>query len=64
VPALIAALEDLDQNVRAFAAETLGEIGPQAKVAVTALERALEDKNFVVSSAAKGALFKIRYASK
>lgn len=37
LPALMQALDDRDGDVRAWAAQTIGEIGPEAKVAVSLL---------------------------
>ena len=50
VPALVGALKDAgnDRAVRNRAAESLGNLGPDAKAAVPALIAALKDKNAIV----------------
>ena len=59
VSALIQALKDDDRDVRMEAAESLGEIGPEAKAAVPALIQALKDDNFNVRRGAAMALLTI-----
>lgn len=44
MPVLIKATEDVDPNVRAWAAHALAEIGPDAKVALPALLKLLKDR--------------------
>jgi HEAT repeat protein len=63
VPALIAALEDQDAEVRIFAAEALGEIGPEAKEAVPTLIAALKDPDAHVPASATYALVRIELAA-
>ena len=64
VPALVAALDDPDADVRAHAAEALGHIGgPAADPAVAALERAAGDTDAVVSLHAVSALGQLSEAA-
>jgi len=58
VPYLVSNLKDQHQDVRRSAASALGEIGPPAKSATTALIRALKDDDMGVRSAVARALFK------
>jgi HEAT repeat protein len=60
VPALARALRDPDLFVRRFAAQALGELGPDARPAVPALKAALNDSRREVQEAALAALGKIR----
>jgi HEAT repeats len=46
IPVLLDLLEDEHSLVRMYAAETLGALGPRAKVAVPALQKRLNDKEF------------------
>ena len=59
VPALIKALKDQDAFVRRYAAQALGEIGPDARSAASALTTALNDSRKEVQSSAARALGKI-----
>ena len=59
VPALIDALHDPDGGVRKAAAEALGKVDPDLKLAVPALQNALKDKAPPVRIAAAGALGQI-----
>jgi HEAT repeat protein len=56
VPALIKALGDEQWNVRRFASDALGTIGPRAQDAVPALANALADENWEVRWGAAFAL--------
>ena len=56
VPALIEALHDPDALVRKAAANALGKVDPDVKLAVPALTDALKDKVPAVRQAAAGAL--------
>ena len=56
VPALIEALRDTDAGVRKAAANALGKVDPDVKLAVPALTDALKDKVPAVRQAAAGAL--------
>jgi HEAT repeat protein len=56
VPALIDALHDSDAGVRKAAANSLGKVDPDVKVAVPPLTDALKDKASPVRQAAAGAL--------
>jgi hypothetical protein len=60
VPELIGALRDRDAYVRSSAARSLGEIGPDAKIAITALTGALDDRDQFVRTSATEALRRIR----
>jgi HEAT repeat protein len=65
VPVLIEILgENPDGQVRLMAAEKLGDIGPAAKEAVPALEKARQDKDEKVRKAAGEALEAIRGEAK
>lgn len=59
VPALIDALHDSDAGVRKAAAEALGKVDPDVKVAVPALISALKDKAPPVRQATASALGQI-----
>jgi HEAT repeat protein len=59
LPALVEALGDRDENVRAAAAVTLGRIGPEAKAALPALRRALKDPEGGVQNSASQAIRKL-----
>jgi HEAT repeat protein len=59
VPALIDALRDSDTGVRKAAAEALGKVDPDVKVAVPALTNALKDKASPVRQSAASALGQI-----
>jgi HEAT repeat protein len=59
VPALVGALKDENEIVRWKAAETLGEIGPNAREAVPALVAALQDANPNIRQEAARALDRI-----
>ena len=52
--------EEEELMVRVAIAGALGEIGPSAKKAITALERASEAEDFRLAGAAEKALAKIR----
>jgi HEAT repeat protein len=56
VPALIDALHDSDAGVRKAAANSLGKVDPDVKLAVPPLTDALKDKASPVRQAAAGAL--------
>ncbi len=60
VPVLLMALEDDSGKVRAAAATTLGDIGPNAGSAILALEKMLGDKDPDAAYSAKAALRHIR----
>ena len=63
VPALIETLEhDRSPQVRHYAAEVLGMIGPKAKAAVPALLRGTRDKDDLVRLSSLGALSRIHPA--
>jgi HEAT repeat protein len=62
VTVLITNLKSKDWRVRSQAADTLGQIGIEAKDAVPALTTALEDKVQSVRSSAADALYKINSA--
>lgn len=63
-PVLIVALKDPDYNVRANAAKILGEIGPEAAIAIPALSHVLEtDDAAYVSAEASRALGKMGKAA-
>ena len=59
LPALQVALQNRDEWAARSAAEALGKIGPDAIVAVPALQAALRDHNFRVRRAVRAALPKI-----
>lgn len=59
VPKLIEALDSDDINVRLMALNTLGLIGPDAKDAIPAIRKALEDPDASVQNRAKDALEKL-----
>ena len=59
VPHLSAALKDDDVELRRYAAELLGEIGPAARQAIPDLVAALKDQNREVRNCAAQALNKI-----
>jgi HEAT repeat protein len=64
VPVLIELLRDSNPVVRRYAAECLGDLGPEARPAVPALLRALQDQEVggffdTVGEAAEAALRKI-----
>jgi hypothetical protein len=59
IPALIQCVSSGDSQVRAAAADLLGEIGPEAKSAVPTLKSALTDDNPEVRLAAAGSLGKL-----
>src|SRR6185503_9814842 len=52
VKALMAALQDMDAEVRRNAVLSLGRMGPEARAAVSALTEALKDKDVDVRGAA------------
>lgn len=56
---LIEAIDSDDVNVRLMALNTLGLIGPDAKDAIPAIKKALEDPEVNVQNRAKAALEKI-----
>jgi HEAT repeat protein len=58
VPVRIAALKDLDVNIRRAAAAALGQIGEREKT-VPALKAALNDSEVLLREAAKRALTKL-----
>jgi hypothetical protein len=60
IPGLTRALSDPDGNVRLFAAEGLGAMGPDAASAIPALEKMLQDEDKSLRRAAEEALAKIR----
>ena len=55
VPALVAALHDADEQVQKAAARALGQIGPDAAAAVTALMRIIEESTPSQDSGLAGA---------
>jgi HEAT repeat protein len=57
---LIEALKDRYAGTRAWAAGTLGRLGPQAKAATPGLRQALKDRNRRVRRAAAKALRRIK----
>ncbi len=57
---LLTALNHKDANVRAFACESLGDLGPDAKEAVPVLEQKAQGDSEVVRGAAKKALERIQ----
>ena len=59
VPPLIEALNTDDVNVRLMAINTLGLIGPDARDAISAIKKALEDPDVNVHNRAKAALEQI-----
>jgi HEAT repeat protein len=59
VPALSRHLKDADRNAREAAAESLGNIGPDAKASIPALTEALKDEDAAVRQAAGAALKKV-----
>jgi len=61
---LIEALEDDDRNVRSISAQMLGKIGPDAKEAVPALKKALQDKHYSTRWRATRSLWLIRTGAK
>jgi hypothetical protein len=63
VPALLDRLADADPDVRQWAANVLGQIGPDASLAVEALLQALNDEIEVVREAARVALDRIENRS-
>jgi HEAT repeat protein len=60
VPDLAAALQDGFIDVRAAAAEALGEIGPPAKQAIPDLKKAFGDPSPIVQAAAGHALTRLK----
>jgi HEAT repeat protein len=64
VPVLIAGLGDAHPQTRRVAAEALGELGPQAKSAAAALEKASADQDPAVRAAAAEALRAVRGAGR
>jgi HEAT repeat protein len=60
VPVLVPLLRSDDGNVREHAADLLAEIGPEARAAVPALERALRTRNRDVRFQVRWALERIR----
>jgi HEAT repeat protein len=60
VAALVSEISSENRVVRVLAIRTLGDIGPAAKAAVPALERAAASNDATESAAAKTALAKIR----
>lgn len=56
---LIAALDHADPKIRARAAQSLGDIGPDAKLAIRRLVKALKDPDELTRRASAGALSKI-----
>jgi HEAT repeat protein len=60
VPFLIPCLEDKSAQVRALSAEVLGEIGPDARAALKALDNALDDRDPTVRAAVQAALKRIK----
>ena len=63
VPPLLTALNHKDATVRAFACESLGELGPEAHEATSALEQKAQTEGEPVRSAAKKALERINAKS-
>ncbi len=59
VPPLITALESDDVSVRLMALNTLNLIGPDAKSAIPAIKKALNDKDAAVQKRANDVLAKI-----
>jgi len=60
ISALVKGLDDSAINVRAESAESLEKIGPAAKAALPALQKATRSQDFVVSQAATEAIKSIR----
>ena len=56
VPTLTALLASKEKDARYVAADTLGKIGPAARVAIPALVEAIDDPEFDVSQAAVEAI--------
>ena len=63
VPPLLTALNHKDATVRAFACESLGDLGPEAHDAVPALEQKAQTEGEPVRTAAKKALERINSKS-
>jgi HEAT repeat protein len=59
LPILIRVLSDPDEEIRGYAVDTIGGIGPKAREAVPAIETALGDKNAFVRVQAAAALSKV-----
>jgi HEAT repeat protein len=59
---LTKALKDEDPRVRAGAAQSLGQIGPEAEGALSALNEALKDEDARVRDAATWALSALKSA--
>jgi hypothetical protein len=59
LPELIAALEDIDDLVRSWSAQAIGDAGPSAAIALPALRRALTDPNEDVRRFARISIDKI-----
>ena len=59
VPGLIRALSDPDSNVRFYAAQGLGRMGPDAAATIPALEKMLQDEDQSLRRAAEVALTRI-----
>jgi len=59
-PVLISALADQDPSIRFWAARVLGRLGPQAKAAVPALKKALNDPDRQVADEAAFALSEVK----
>jgi HEAT repeat protein len=64
VPTLATLLSHEAPQVRAVAAQTLGQIGPGARTAEAALRRATNDSNVAVQEAARAALVRIGVGSR
>jgi HEAT repeat protein len=60
VPALVAALDDKESDVKILAAHVLGQIGPAARDAAEALTKAAKDSDKGVSDTAAKALEKVQ----
>jgi HEAT repeat protein len=60
LPALVAALHDDNASVRAGAAATLAQLGPDAREALEAVEEACRDTDEAVRKQAETAVQKIR----
>jgi HEAT repeat protein len=60
VPALVEALRDKSPQVRVYAADTLGYLGPEARAAVPKLKDLLRDPDEAVREGAAAALKKIQ----
>lgn len=60
IPPLIEMLKDTGEDIRLFAAQSLGNIGPAAEEAIPALKKVLKDEDSEVRDAAARAIRKIQ----